>query len=529
MAQQDLQKQLKELQEQLSEKSKAYEELKAKGENLIKIATALSAEHHLNILLENIVDEARKFTNADAGTLYILEENHLRFEILQNETMNTRMGGSSGIEINFPPVPLKKENVSAYVALEGETVVIDDVYNAKGFDFSGPRKYDEATGYRSQSMLVIPLKNHENDIIGVLQLLNAQNRKTKEVIPFQKEDIGWVEALASQAAVAIENVQLMNATEELFQSILQVLATAIDQKSPYSGGHVQRVAMIASAIVEKINETTTGPYADVHFTEDEIEEVRVAALLHDIGKITTPEWVVDKANKLSAICDRVDFVRERFKRAICLKQIELMKWEAIEPGNNATREALMKEIEELKSDMEFVTQCNVPGEFISDDKLERLQIIGKKTFHDEEGPHPLLTENELMNLSIRRGSLNDAERKIINNHIVVSIDLLEKIPFTKKYARVTEYAGGHHEKLDGTGYPKGLSEKDLALQTRILAFADIYEALTASDRPYKKKLPPDLVYKIMKDMAEQRHIDPNLRDFFEEHNLFTLLDKPATS
>ncbi len=244
---------------------------------LAQIGIALSGEKDIKKLLESIVDEARDLSNADAGTLYIKDQNKgsLRFEILQNASMRTRMGGTSGVEITFPEVPLHKDgapnlsNVCSYVALKDETVNIPDVYEAEGFDFTGPRNYDATTGYRSKSMLVIPMKNHENDIIGVLQLLNAQDPETEEVIPFSSEYVDLVASLASQAAVALTNAQLIQDLRDLFDAFIRSIATAIDEKSPYTGGHINRVVDLTMMIAEKINHTTEGAFKDLSFDDEE--------------------------------------------------------------------------------------------------------------------------------------------------------------------------------------------------------------------------------------------------------------------
>ena len=273
---------------------------------LTQIGMALSAEKNLEKLLEMIVDEARDFTNADGGALYIVadDETELPFAIVQNESLNRRMGGTCG-EIAWNPVKLQAPdgspnytNVSAYAALSGEEVNIPDVYDVEGFDFEGTRKFDDKTGYRSKSMLVVPMRNHENDIIGVLQLLNAKDTVTGEVITFSLESQKITESLASQAAVALTNNRLIHNLEDLLESFIKTIAIAIDEKSHYTAGHIGRAAGLSITIAQKINEATEGPYADVHFNPDEMKELRTAAWLHDVGKVTTPEYVVDKATKL---------------------------------------------------------------------------------------------------------------------------------------------------------------------------------------------------------------------------------------
>ena len=503
---------------------------------LSKIGIALSAEKDINTLLEMIVDLARDFTDADAGTLYIVDHDKkiLNFVIIQNDSLNIRIGGTSNDKVSLPPVPLETDgkpnysNVSSYCALTGELVNIPDVYEAEEFDFTGPRKYDEQTGYRSQSMLVIPLKNHENDIIGVLQLLNATDPKTKEVIPFSAEYTDLVSSLASQAAVALENAQLILDLKRLLDSFIQGIATAIDEKSPYTGGHIRRVTELTMMIANKINETKKGKFADVTFSEDELEELRIATWLHDVGKITTPEYVADKATKLETIFDRISLINTRFDLIIAETENEFLKKKLKLLGKGKTKKEDLQKLEEkfkediksLQAEKSFIEKCNTPGEFMSDDKLQLLDIIGKKTFQNDSKEHHYVSEEELKNLQIRKGTLTDEERKIIENHVVMSIKILEKLPFPKKLAHVPEYAGGHHEMIDGSGYPKGLKGDQLPLQARIMAIADIFEALTAKDRPYKKPMKLSQTSKILSSLRQDNKIDPDIYDLFINSNLY---------
>ncbi|MBI5179229.1 MAG: GAF domain-containing protein [Nitrospinae bacterium] len=493
---------------------------------LSQIGIALSSEHDLNKLLEMIVDEARLFTSADAGTLYILEDSHLQFKIMQNDTFKTRMGGTSGKEITLPPVQLVKSNVSAYVALSGETVNIPDVYDAQGFDFTGPRKYDQATGYRSKSMLVVPMRNQEQEIIGVLQLLNAKDLRTGEVVPFADEFVALSQSLASQAAVAITNAKLLRDMENLFDSFVTVMATAIDERSPYTGGHIKRVADLGVMVCETINAINEGKYADVKFSKDQLKEMKIAGWMHDIGKITTPVHVVDKSTKLETIYDRVDLLRQRF---MTIEAIERGQWlerkvgliQSGAPRNEieAGEAALDAAVAKLKDDLVFLTATNKGGEFLDDSKIARLKEIAAKTFRADGKDLPYLTEDEVANLSIRKGTLLDSERKIMQDHIVVTVKMLEKIPFTKKLANVARFAGAHHEALDGSGYPKGLKGDDIPLEGRILMLVDLYEALTAHDRPYKKPMPINKVFDIMKFEAEKGKLDKDLWELFQKEDI----------
>ncbi len=510
---------------------------------LTQIGLALSAEKNISRLLETIVDEARDLSNADAGTLYIIDNDkqHLRFEIMQNKSMNTRIGGTSGVEVSLPPVPLyidgtpNHSHVSSYVALTGETVNIPDVYEAEGFDFTGPRKYDQATGYRSKSMLVIPLRNHENEIIGVLQLLNAQLPETGEVVAFSLEYVDLIASLASQAAVALTNTQLIQDLRNLLYSFIKSIAAAIDEKSPYTGGHINRVVDLTLMIADKINEANQGKFKDVNLNEDEIEELRLAAFLHDVGKITTPEYVVDKSTKLEAIFDRIRFVETRFEfieqsieNAYLKKKLVLLQNENPDRSEIARLdEDCAADIRTLRDEIKFIRECNITGEFMGDEKVERIKKIAKKTYALNGGSHLYLTDNEVENLCIRKGSLTDSERKIIENHAVMTLKILSALPFPKKLANIPEYAGGHHEKLDGSGYPRGLKGDVLPLQSRIMAIADVFEALTAPDRPYKEPMKLSQALKILGFMEKDHHIDPDILHLFIENKLYREYAKKA--
>lgn len=501
---------------------------------LTEIGLALSGEQNRDRLLEMIVELARSLTHADAGTLYIVDEerSHLNFVVLQNDTMNTRMGGASGNPITLPPVKLYADdgspnhaNVSSYAALTGEFVNIPDVYCAEGFDFTGPRRYDAATGYRSQSMLVMPMRNHENEVIGVLQLLNAKD-KSGVVREFSDEGLESVRSLATQAAVALTNTQLIAGLKALLYSFMQSIAAAIDAKSPYTRGHIDRVVDLTGRIALAVNSQAEGPYASVHFSPDELEELKLAAWMHDVGKITTPVHVVDKSTKLETIIDRIEIIRARFRFIGKAMQAELLEKLLEMAGSGASRRdmfAVTEEMEtrrqQLEDDLKFVEGCNQPGEFMSDERIARVRDIASRTYDEGGEQRPWLTENEVENLCIRKGSLTDEERKIIEDHVSMTGQMLSKLPFPKRLRRVPEYAAGHHEKLDGTGYPNRLTAEQLPLQARILAVADVFEALTARDRPYKAPMKLSQALKILGFMCKDKHIDADVFQLLKDSGL----------
>lgn len=496
---------------------------------LMQIGMSLSAGKNLDGLFELIVDAARKCTNASGGTVYLMSSDGLAlsFVVVQNEPLNIRMGGA-GEKITWPSVPLRNPdgslnhtNVSAFVALSGKTVNLSDVYNAEGFNFEGTRKFDAHTGYRSKSMLVVPMKDHEKEIIGVLQLINAQDMETGEVISFSIDSQQMAESLASQAAVALTNSRLILELEILLESFIKTIATAIDEKSPYTAGHIRRVAELTMSIAQKINDMTEGTYADVHFSDNELNELRIAAWLHDVGKITTPDHVVDKATKLETICDRIELLKLRFeliKKDYQLARIRNGK-EAVVSGESPD-DFEEDYIEKLEADFALLSRVNFGGEYMADEMIERVQGIAKRQYVVDGRSFPLLTDDEIYNLSIRRGTLTDSERKIINNHASVTHKMLSQLPFPKKLRNVPLYAASHHEKMDGTGYPARLTKEQLSLQSRIIAMADIFEALTAKDRPYRQGKTLSNALKIMQLMVQDKHIDPDLYALFLKEKIY---------
>uniref|UniRef100_Q47AP5 GAF protein n=1 Tax=Dechloromonas aromatica (strain RCB) TaxID=159087 RepID=Q47AP5_DECAR len=502
-------------------------------DQLNEIGTSLSDERDLNLLLERIVLAAKQITRADGGTLYLVSEDrhYLHFEIVRTDSLKIAFGGSSeqAIPGKFPDLPLHRPDgspndcmVAAYAAITGKTVNIADAYTADGFDFSGTRAFDLHTGYRSQSFLTVPMKNHEGEVIGVLQLINAIDASTGKVREFSPGDQRLAESLASQAAVALSNRQLVQQFEALFESFIQLINTAIDEKSPYTGGHCQRVPELTMMLAEAADASREGPLADFRLTDKDRYELRIAALLHDCGKVTTPVHVVDKATKLQTLYDRIHLIDTRFE--VVRRDAEVRKWQAIAAGADsaAAETAYAAACQHIDLDRAFLRQANIGCEKMLDADIARVrQIAGRYCWRNAAGEvAPFLSEDELENLTIRSGTLNRAEREIINHHIVTTIRMLEQLPWPKHLKNVPEYAGGHHERMDGKGYPKGLKREEMSWQARMMGIADIFEALTAKDRPYKDGMTLSQALAILENFSRNGHIDPDLHEVFVKGEVF---------
>jgi HD-GYP domain-containing protein (c-di-GMP phosphodiesterase class II) len=502
----------------------AWQEGACELRRLTQVGIALSSERNLDRLLERILDEARAVCGADAGTLYLLdpEARTLVGRIAHNETLNIRRGGTTDLPCDLLPVPLSPEYVSAYAALTGEVVNIPDVSAAGGFDFSGPRKYDALTGYCSRSMLVVPMLGHQREVIAVLQLLNARRPRGSEPVPFQGRGVEQVRALASQAGIALTNARLLHDLEAFLDGLLQVMAGAVDEKSRHTAGHIRRVTELAVRLGEAVNAAGASRGAGPRLTPDELEELRIAGLLHDIGKIAVPDHLVDKATKLEGVSDRIEVIRTRFaliratlESAALRRKLELVGAGASQPALDGVDAELTAECLQLGQDLEFLETLNRGGEAVTEADAARLIQIAARTFPAPGvGEQPFLTPEETRALAIGRGTLLPEEIDVIRGHAAVTTRLLERIPFARKLRNVPLYAGDHHEMLDGSGYPRGKSAAELPLQSRILAIADIYDALTSVDRPYKPAYSPEKAQAILRQDAERGRLDAALVELF---------------
>jgi len=480
---------------------------------LIDIGISLSKEKNINILLEKILNEARVLTNSDGGTVYLIsnENQKLSFKIMQTESLNIKFGGSAEpVPDYIYPVKLYNEdgtknlnNVSAVCALTGKTINIKDAYENDNYDFSGVKGFDKKHNYFSKSFLNVPLKDHKDKVIGVLQLLNAQ--KDGKIISFSDEMVELVEALSSQASVALTNQLLIEEQKILFRSFIKLVVDALDKKDPVTGGHCNRVPLLTMMIAEYINSDTT-KYKDYQFNEDEMDELFVAGWLHDFGKVATPDHIMNKSTKLQGLYDKIDQVKLRFE--ILKRDIELNFYKS-KLSKIDTKE-IDEQIKQVNEDFKFLEASNIGGEFMSVELQNRVHDIAKQKIKLDDKYCSILNEKEVDFLTIKRGTLSEEDRQIMENHVSLSYELLNKLPYPDHLKQVPFYAGCHHEKLNGGGYPNGYSGDQLPLQARIIAIADVFEGLTAPDRPYKEPYKLSKALDILKFMVNDGEIDPDL-------------------
>lgn len=599
------------LEAKVADRTKDLKAAQEKLEKLVEIGIALSKERNLNRFKEMILSGAKELTNADGGGLLLFDEasETLRYELFGVDSLDLHFGGNSGRTIPFEPILLRDPetsrpyyfNIIPHTALTRRTVSIPQIRESSDFDFSDIEAFDKSFDYRSQSYLAVPLKKNEGEVVGLLVLFNARVKGTGRVIPFSHEMTGFVEGLASQAAVALINQQLLDSQQQLLDSLIRLIASAIDAKSPYTGGHCERVVVLSEMLARAACQSETGPWADFDMHESEWREFKIAAWLHDCGKITTPEYVVDKATKLETIYNRIHEVRTRFevlyRDCFIEYQKALLEMEKddteLHPDQKSELETeqkkqlkvqrqaqLQKELDEklnrLQDDFSFVANCNVGGEFMDENRKKRLDQIAlitwERHFDDRLGlsqaelyrlkgipqhslpavenllsdrkehliptpdvsspydakqygfqvkePEYMFNNGECYNLKIAKGTLTEEERFKIIEHAIQTIVMLDKLPFPRNLSQVVEIAGAHHETMAGNGYPKKLDGATIPLKARILAIADVFEALTASDRPYKKAKTLSEAIRILGFMKKDRHIDPDLFDLFVSNGVY---------
>ena len=514
---------------------KAAIEVASRIERLNRIGVSLSAESDTRRVLQMVLDGARELTGADGATLYLLEgdgrDQCLRFDMMVTESLGLAAGapGQPSVPDNIPPVQIytsdgkpDRHTVVGCAALDQTTLHVEDAYDDKRFDFSGTRAFDQRTGYRSCSLLAVPMLDHAGRLMGVLQLLNRLSA-AGEPEAFDATDISLAQSLASQGAVSLSQRRLADEQRELFESLVRLIAYGIDEKSPETGAHCRRVPVATMLIARYASKSDWPEFADFHMSEQDIYELEMAAWLHDCGKITTPVHVEQKGTRLQTVWDRIELIETRME--ILLRDARIRALAARTGDNVQTAGEDDPEVRQLHQwldqQREFLRRCNSGGEGGDPEVSERLQEIAAVGWRDMQGePQSLISEDELYNLDVGRGTLNPEERKIIQDHIVTTIKMLEQLPFPEHLKRIPEYAGGHHEWVNGKGYPNQLTRMQMSIPARIMAVADVFEALTAPERSYKSPMPLSKTLQIMGEMVERGHLDPDLFRLFVHEEIY---------
>ncbi len=473
-------------------------------QKILNIGINLSTGRDRNQILASILESGMEITNCDASTLYLYEDDQLTFKIMKTLSMGISRGVDGEAITDMPPVAMKEGNVCAYTAIHREIVNIPDVYDSDRFDFSGPKQYDALTGYHTKSQLVIPLENNENELIGVLQLINAMDKDGK-VIPFDRQYHIIIRSLGSMAAIELTNLAYMEELKAQLYSFVEALTTVLDERSPYNASHTRNVAKYSRILADYITELHKQGLCEESFDQERKEKLLLAALLHDIGKIVVPLSVMDKATRLG---DELSKVEERFKLLESLYEVDMLR-------GRITEEEYEQQIADLRSDLDFIHKIDTVG-FLNNENYERVCRLSMKKHIKENGEvTKYITDKEKNCLSIRQGTLTVEEREVMKNHVVVTEKILSKVRFNKNFSIVPKWAAAHHEFLNGTGYPKQLTAEELDLETRILTVADIYDALTAI-RPYKTAIPDDKSMSMLRSMAEEGKIDSQVVGWLSE-------------
>lgn len=472
---------------------------------IVDIGIALTTEKNKNRLLEMILKKAMEISNCDAGTLYLYTGESLEFKIMKTLSQGVSKG-ENGEVIDLPPVPLKEENVCAYSAIHNELINIADVYHSERFDFSGPKKYDAITGYRTQSMIVIPMTDAEGELVGVLQLMNAKDKEGK-VMPFTEDAEFVLRSMGSQAAVSVSNMKYIEEIKKQLYSFVSAFATAVDERTPYNGSHTRKVAVYAVILADYINKMYQQKKCDEYFDDNRKDQLHLSAALHDIGKMVVPLSVMNKATRLDG---GIEKIAERFRLLKAYYEIDYLK-------QKIGKEEFEEKVQYLETSLEFISEIDNAG-FMTDEKISRVEEIAERFYPCLDGTSLFyLTEEERKCLSIRKGTLTQEEREIMESHVVMTHKILNKVHFSKNYSKVNLFASTHHECLNGTGYPKQLTAKDLELESRILAVVDVFDALTCTDRPYKKPMSKEKAFAILHDMAvKEGKLEDRLVTWLEE-------------
>ncbi|MGD2046238.1 MAG: HD domain-containing phosphohydrolase [Gemmatimonadota bacterium] len=507
-------------------------------QELSKVGMALMSERDPAQLFDLILSQARALTTSDGGSLYLVEEDEtgerfLRFLHSQIDTLPDLPSP------NFK-LPLDQHSIAGYAATTGEPLVLEDVYEIPAqMPFSHNKAaFDDKHGYRAKSMLVVPMIDHRDRVVGVLQLINRKSERDAEirtdedsdrwVLPYTEREVSIVSSLAGQAAVSIENGRLYQDIENLFAGFIKAAVTAIDRRDPTTSGHSVRVTELTCDVAELISEQTDGPFADRFFSEEEMKQLRYAGLLHDFGKVGVSEETLTKKQKLPPVMGarvegRFKLIRKTLEAdAACARADAIAQKgrDGAEKDLASIQAKLEEDLATLEGYWEAVQDANVPR-VLDEDAAEVLQEIAQRTFVDTDGrEQAYLTPHELHFLQIRRGNLDDNERRQIESHVVHSYDFLLNIPWTEELSRIAEIVRGHHEKLDGSGYPDGVTGEHLSLETRIMTVCDIFDALTASDRPYKKAMPVEKALQVLQWEADDGMLDKEIVELFVQSGVY---------
>ena len=469
-------------------------------EKILNIGIAFSKEKNRERLLDQILTAAMDITHCDGGTLYINNGEALEFKIMITRSQNIHKGGEAG-EITLPPVPLSEKNVCACGVLFRRLINIPDVYESERFDFSGPKNYDAMTGYHTQSMMVVPLEDDKENVIGVVQLINALD-EDGNVIPFQKEYEQILLAMGSQAAICLVNMNYAHQIRDMLDSYVRVMSTAIDARTPYNANHTKNMVTYAKRFIDWLQEH----HEIWNFDENKIQEFLMSVWLHDIGKLITPMEIMDKQDRLAG---NYDLIMDRFEKIRLLTRIEHLE------GRISVEEQAQR-LEEIKVAAELVGKVNKMG-FLPDELEAEIKLLAERTYVEEDGSiQPWITPPEREQLLIKKGTLTQSERAIMQDHVEKTRIMLEQMALGDDYKDVLPWASQHHEFLNGSGYPKGLKGDEICYEVRLLTILDIFEAMTAHDRPYKKAMPAEHAFGILRKMAEEGQIDKDILNLFEQ-------------
>ena len=466
-------------------------------EKILSIITNMSKEDDYYKLLEEILETGMTISNCDGGTLYLLKDNKLEFFFMITKSQNVKEGGV-GKKINLPPVDINAPAVAAMCAKSKKIINVEDVYSDKNYNWSGPMKYDELTGYHTESVLVLPLLDREKNVLGVMQLINAV--QFKKVVPFSYDVQKIIYSLSSLSGILLDNMKLYEDAKELLDSFVKAMVKAIESRTPYNAFHTMNVAKICSEFVDYLNDNSY----DL-ITKDEKNELVMAAMLHDVGKIIVPSNILNKATRFDGILDKMCMRYDLIKSNIEIKYLK----------NEYSKEEYDNEINLIVKAKDFIIKLD-KSSFLSDEDLAFVEVMKNKSYETEFGTLKLLEDNELQSALIRKGTLTQAERSKIEKHVVYTAEILNELKFGRKYSHVKEIASLHHEYLNGTGYPNHYTEEKLSKYVRMITISDIYESLVSTDRPYKKPIPNDKALFILNDMANEGKLDKDLVKKFTE-------------